>query len=117
MRSISTAANGFTISKQDLAPPEISDSEVSDSLLLHPREQALPALVGRLLAILRPVVGEERVAGVRKDVNLGMARGRVAARERLLHLVERRHRDRLVLGAVEPQHWRLERRRDVDGML
>ena len=36
-------------------------NDLDDAVRLHPREQALPAVVGRLLAILRAVVGEERV--------------------------------------------------------
>src|SRR4051812_23939464 len=67
----------------------------------EPREKALPPVRRRCLVVTRPVVREKGVSGAGIDLDFSRLVGR---RQGLAHLLDGRHRDALVLAAVEAQH-------------
>src|SRR6267378_7863429 len=77
-----------------------------NSVLLEPGEHALPAVVGRFLAVARAVVGVEGVRHAFVDMD---HRLRVLAEgdERRAQALDRIERDALVGAAVESQHRRV----------
>src|SRR5262245_27287698 len=106
----STAAATTTIvtrCRRDIAAPlpEAPAVRSGHAVLLEPGEAALPAVLRRILAIARPVVGMEAVRRALVDDQLARLLGVL---ERLAHLVDVAHRDTLVRAPVETEHGRLQ---------
>src|SRR5262245_24105411 len=115
----STAAATTTIAtrcRRDIAAPfpETSAVRSGHAVLLEPGEAALPAVLRRIRAIARPVVGVEAVRRAVVDDQLARL---LRVLERLAHLVDVAHRDALVRAAVETEHRRLQLADELEGML
>src|SRR5262245_15798409 len=73
-------------------------------VLLEPVRRLRPRILGRVLAVARPIIGMETVRRARIDLELGsLAR----SRERRLHRLDLRDRDALVGFAIESEPGRL----------
>src|SRR5262245_59871467 len=77
------------------------------AVALEEREHATPAVLGRVLAVARPVVGVEPVRRALVDEELHLLRLAGGSR-RGLHLVDGRDGDPLVRAPVEAKHRGLE---------
>src|SRR5580693_7782159 len=83
-------------------------------VLSEPVEHALPCVLGGVLAIARPIVGDEAVRRAGIDDELKRLPGGL---ERLFHILDLIQFNTGVLGAVKAQHWRFDFRGEFDRVL
>jgi len=81
--------------------------DASDAIGFQPSQESLPAVLGLLFAITGPVVGKERVRGVRVEHDLGRASSLLESR---LHFLDVAGRNAPVSSAIEAQNWGFQAR-------